>query len=187
VPVFDHFGFLAPYYDRMAKPQPPLDLLEHLNLNNQSHVLDVGGGTGRVAQTLLSFAASVTVVDLSYKMLVEARNKPRLKVAMAGSENLPYPAESFDAIIMVDAFHHVIDQQQTLNELFRVLKPGGTVVVKEPDIKTFAVKLIAIFEKLLLMRTRIIPGEQIAGMFETCCKSARVNRKENTVWVVVKK
>jgi ubiquinone/menaquinone biosynthesis C-methylase UbiE len=187
MPVFDHFGFLAPYYDRMAKPQPPLDLLEHLNLNRQSHLLDVGGGTGRVAQTLLPDAASVTVVDLSFKMLQEARLKPGLKSVMAASEILPYPAESFDAIIMVDAFHHVIDQQQTLNELFRVLKPGGTIVVKEPDIKSFAVKLIAIFEKLLLMRTHIITGEQIAGMFEFCCKSAQVYRKEFTVWVVVKK
>ncbi len=80
MPVFDHFGFIAPHYDRMAKPQPPLDLLEHLNLNNQSHVLDVGGGTGRVAQTLLPYAASVTVVDLSYKMLQEARLKPGLNV-----------------------------------------------------------------------------------------------------------
>ena len=187
MPAFDHFGFLAPHYDRMAKPQPPLDLLEHLNLNSNSNVLDVGGGTGRVAQTLLPYSASVTVVDLSFKMLMEARLKPGLRVSMAGSEDLPYPSESFDAIIMVDAFHHVIDQQLTLNELFRVLKPGGTIVVKEPDISTFAVKLIAIFEKLLLMRTHIISAEQIASMFEICCKEARVYRKEYTVWVVVKK
>jgi ubiquinone/menaquinone biosynthesis C-methylase UbiE len=187
LPKFDHFGFLAPYYDRMAKPGPPLDLLEHLNLNNQSSVLDVGGGTGRIAQTLLPHAANVTVVDLSQKMLQEAVLKPGLKVAMAGSEALPYTAESFDAVLMVDAFHHVIDQQRTLDELFRVVKPGGTVLVKEPDIKTFAVKVISLAEKLLGMRTHIISGEQISGMFETCCNDVRVHRKEYTVWVVVKK
>lgn len=156
-------------------------------MNSRSIVLDVGGGTGRIAQTLFPHAASVTVVDMSYKMLQEAKLKPGLKVAMAGSENLPYPTDSFDAVLMVDAFHHVIDQQQTLNELFRVVKPGGTIVVKEPDIKTFAVKLISLAEKLLGMRTHIISGEQIAGMFETCCKEARVYRKEYIVWVVVKK
>jgi ubiquinone/menaquinone biosynthesis C-methylase UbiE len=171
----------------MAKPGPPVDLLEHLNLNNQSSVLDVGGGTGRIAQTLLPHAANVTVVDVSQKMLQEAVLKPGLKVAMAGSEALPYPAESFDAVLMVDAFHHVIDQQQTLMELFRVVKLGGVIVVKEPDIKTFAVKVISIFEKVLGMRTHIISGEQIAGMFAACCKEASVFRKEYTVWVVVKK
>ena len=115
MPAFDHFGFLAPYYDRMAKPAPPVDLLEHLNLNNESHILDVGGGTGRVAQTLIPHAASVTVVDLSIKMLQQARLKPGLTIAMSGSEHLPYPADSFDAVLMVDAFHHVIDQQQYLD------------------------------------------------------------------------
>jgi hypothetical protein len=60
-------------------------------------------------------------------------------------------------------------------------------VVKEPDIKTFAVKLIAVVEKLLGMRSHIIAGEQIAGMFASCCKKASVFRKEYTVWVVVKK
>jgi ubiquinone/menaquinone biosynthesis C-methylase UbiE len=187
MPIFDHFDILAPYYDRMAKPGPPVDLLEHLKLNNNSSVLDVGGGTGRIAQTLLPHAASVTVVDLSHKMLQEAKLKPGLKFAMAASENLPYPAESYDAVLMVDAFHHVIDQHQTLKELFRVVKRGGTIVVKEPDIKTFAVKLIAMGEKMLGMRSHIIPGEKIAGMFDTCCIKARVYRKEYTVWVVVKK
>ena len=75
----------------MAKPAPPVDLLEHLNLNNESHVLDVGGGTGRVAQTLIPYAASVTVVDLSYKMLQEAKLKPGLRLAMAGSEDPALP------------------------------------------------------------------------------------------------
>ena len=187
MPAFDHFGFLAPYYDRIAKPAPPGDLLEHLNLNDQSHVLDMGGGTGRVAQTLTPYAGSVTVVDLSYKMLQQAKLKPGLRFAMAGSEALPYPSESFDAILMVDAFHHVIDQQRTLYELFRVLKPGGTIVVKEPDIQIFAVKVIAVGEKLLRMRSHIISGEKIAGMFGICCKEAQVYRKDYTVWVVVKK
>ena len=187
MPAFDHFGFLAPYYDRMAKPAPPMDLLERLNLNNQSHVLDVGGGTGRVAQTLIPYAGSVTVVDLSYKMLQQAKLKPGLRIAMSVSEHLPYPADAFDAVLMVDAFHHVIDQQLTLRELFRVLKPGGTIVVKEPDIKTFAVKVVAVAEKLLGMRSHIISGEKIAGMFVSCCKEAQVYRKEYTVWVMVKK
>jgi hypothetical protein len=74
-----------------------------------------------------------------------------------------------------------------LQELSRVVRQGGTLVVEEPDISTFAVKLVSIAEKLLLMRTHIISGEQIAGMFAICCKEAMVYRKEFTVWVVVKK
>ncbi len=187
MPTFDHFDFLAPIYDKVIKPKPPTDLLGYLNLNGSSQVLDVGGGTGRIAQSLVPHSARITIVDLSYKMLQEAAAKPGLDGVMAGSEHLPYGDESFDAVLMVDALHHVIDQVVTLNELFRVVNPGGTLVVEEPDINTFAVKLIAIAEKLFGMRSHFLSGEQIAGMFENCCKGAQVYRKDYSVWVVVKK
>jgi hypothetical protein len=47
--------------------------------------------------------------------------------------------------------------------------------------------VISFFEKVLGMRTHIISGEQIAGMFALCCKEASVFHIEYTVWVVVKK
>lgn len=187
MPSFDHFDFLAPIYDRVIKPKPPIDLLAHLALNSKSHVLDVGGGTGRIAQALLPHAGEITIVDLSSKMLQEAMLKPGLNGVLAGSEHLPYPSGTFDAVLMVDALHHVFDQALTLRELFRVVKAGGTLVVEEPDIRTFAVKLIAVAEKLFGMRSHFLSGGQIAGMFESCCREANVYRKENTVWVVVKK
>ncbi len=184
---FDHFDFLAPIYEKVIKPKPPVDLLEHLNLNQDTHVLDVGGGTGRIAQTLVPHAAEITIVDLSYRMLQETTSKIGLQGVMGGSEHLPFDDETFDAVLMVDALHHVIDQMLSLCELYRVLKPGGTLVVEEPDIFTFAVKLIAIGEKLLGMRSHFLSGEEIASMFSGCCKQADIFRKENTVWVVVKK
>lgn len=187
MPPFDHFDFLAPIYDRMMKSTPQVDLLEHLNINSRSSVLDVGGGTGRVAQTLIPHAASVTVVDLSFNMLREARLKPGLNGVMAGSEHLPYEESSFDVVLMVDAFHHVIDQSLTLREMFRVVKPGRSLVVEEPDINTFLVKLVAFGEKLLGMRSHFLSGEEIAGLLKTFCNDIRIYRKEYIVWVVVKK
>ena len=57
---------------------------------------------------------------------------------------------------MVDALHHVIHQGQTAREMYRVLKPGGRIVIEEPDIRKFGVKLIAVAEKLLLMRSHFL-------------------------------
>lgn len=187
MPAFDHFDFLAPIYDRVIKPKPPTDLLEHLNLQTSARVLDVGGGTGRIALELVPHAGSVTILDLSPKMLREASRKPGLNGVLAPSEKLPYPDGSFDAVLMVDALHHVINQKASLQELFRVVKPGGRLVVEEPDIRTFMVKLIALGEKLAGMRSHFLTGEEISLMLGDCCKEARIYRKEYTVWVVLEK
>lgn len=187
MPAFDHFDFLAPIYDRVIKPKPPTDLLEHLQLQPNAIVLDVGGGTGRIALELVPHAGNITILDLSPRMLREAVRKPGLHGVLAPSEFLPYPDDSFDAVLMVDALHHVINQKASLQELFRVVKPGGRLVVEEPDISTFMVKLIALAEKLAGMRSHFLSGEEIRQMLGDCCKEASIYRKEYTVWVVLVK
>jgi len=42
---------------------------------------------------------------------------------------------SFDRVLMVDALHHVVNQAETICELYRVLKPGGRLVIEEPDLR----------------------------------------------------
>ena len=88
---------------------------------------------------------------------------------------------------MVDALHHVIDQAQTAKELFRVLRPGGRLVVEEPDIDTFGVKLIAVAEKLAGMRSRILNARKMAALFALPGAQVRVQKGRGTVWVVVEK
>ena len=61
---------------------------------------------------------------------------------------------------MVDALHHVINHGQTAREMYRVLKPGGRIVIEEPDIRSFYVKLIAVAEKLLLMRSHFLSPQR---------------------------
>jgi len=187
MPAFDHFNFLAPIYDRVIKPKPPDDLLTYLNLSSDSKVLDAGGGTGRIARGLIPYSGEITILDLSPRMLREAISKPGLQAVLAPSELLPYRENSFDAVLMVDALHHVIDQKHTLSELFRVVKPGGRLVVEEPDIRTIPVVLIAILEKVVGMRSHFLTGEKIAAMLASCCKNAAIYRKEYTVWVVLEK
>jgi len=106
-----------------------------------------------------------------------------LEPACCISEVLPFPDNSFDRIIMVDALHHVIHQAQTTREMFRVLKPGGLIVIEEPDIHAFGVKLIALAEKLLLMRSHFLSYQQIARLFE----NAAVHKDNSSVWIVVTK
>jgi demethylmenaquinone methyltransferase/2-methoxy-6-polyprenyl-1,4-benzoquinol methylase len=86
---------------------------------------------------------------------------------------------------MVDALHHVIDHAHTAREMFRVLKPGGVLVIEEPDIRTFGVKLIAIAEKLLLMRSHFLAPDAILKLFPNAEK--QVKTVDGTAWVIIKK
>ncbi len=132
-------------------------------------------------------AAYVLVADESMKMLKEAGKKVCLHPVCSHAERAPFRDGSFDRIIIVDAFHHVADQAATAGELWRILTPGGRIVIEEPDVRAFVVKLIALAERLALMRSHFLTPEEIAGLFHSPGASARVERDGPTAWVVVSK
>ncbi len=185
MPSFDHFDFIAPIYARVGEYSGLQTLLRVADLPTQGRLLDVGGGTGRVSRSLRDHVDGIMLADVSLGMLRFAASVPGLRPAAAASERLPFPDGSFERIIIVDALHHVAHQSTTANELWRVLKPGGRIVIEEPDIRTFGVKLIALAEKLLLMRSHFLSPQQIKELFP----QARVDifAEDSSAWVIVHK
>jgi len=102
-------------------------------------VLDVGCGTGTLAWEIakrLESRGEVVGIDASPSMIRVARRKRsalhcRHQVALA--ENLPFPDRHFDAVCSGLFFHHVDAElkRQSLNEIVRVLRPGGRVVIED--------------------------------------------------------
>jgi ubiquinone/menaquinone biosynthesis C-methylase UbiE len=184
---FDHFDWLAPWYDRVITPKEPEKLIKLASLPVQGWLLDAGGGTGRVAEMLQHMASRVVVADLSEGMLAKAVGKAGLFAVNSHTEALPFSDEAFDAVVIVDALHHVCDQAVTAGELFRVLKPGGSLVIEEPDIRKPAVKLIALLEKLAFMRSRFLSLEVMARLFAHPSARIRTEREGYTAWVIVEK
>ena len=88
---------------------------------------------------------------------------------------------------MVDALHHVCDQRATADELWRTLQPGGRIVIEEPDLRTVVVKLLALAEKMALMRSHFLSPARIAALFDH--PNARVHIEAGTfnAWVIVEK
>ena len=180
-----HFHFLAPFYDRLIHFTRLEQTLKVLGLPHAGSLLDAGGGTGRVAEALRPHIGSVVVADVSRGMLAQAGQKG-LTATCAESERLPFPDGSFDRVLMVDALHHVVHQGETVRELHRVLKPGGRLVIEEPDLRTFSVKLIAIAEKLALMRSHFLAPNQIAALMPSSAQ-VRIESEEYTAWVIAEK
>ncbi len=187
MPVFDHFGALAPSYERFIKPKAPEAMWRIANLPTKGALLDVGGGTGRTAQFMRKKASQVVVVDISIKMLQQAMRKNGLDAACSGAEELPFPDESFERIIIVDALHHVYDQKSTTSELWRVLKSRGRLVIEEPDIRTWFVKMIALVEKITFMQSHFLSPPKIEALFSG--RDARIwtERDGYISWIVVEK
>jgi demethylmenaquinone methyltransferase/2-methoxy-6-polyprenyl-1,4-benzoquinol methylase len=183
---FDHFDFLAPFYDNVIRFDRLEKLLEMTALPTSGMLLDAGGGTGRIAQALKPFIDQIIIADLSRGMLLQAAGKG-LTGACAHIEYLPFPSNYFERVIMVDALHHVCNQSETARELWRVLKPGGRLVVEEPNIRKFAVKLVALAEKLTLMRSQFLSGTRIANLFAFTSNQIEVYAQDHTVWVVLEK
>jgi ubiquinone/menaquinone biosynthesis C-methylase UbiE len=185
--IFDHFDLIASIYETFIKPKEPAVLLRLADLPASGALLDAGGGTGRVTQFLKGRANPLVVVDLSCKMLSEARQKGGLNPVCSQTEKLPFADQTFARIIMVDALHHVYDQRRTLNELWRALQPGGRIVIEEPDVSTLSGKFIAVAEKLVLMRSHFLPIADIAACFGDKTAQTRVEVDGSTAWVVVDK
>jgi len=179
---FDHFDVIAPIFAHTSYSS--LELMRKLaGLPVKGRLLDVGGGTGRVASGLRADVDKIVIADVSMGMLKQSASLPGLQAVLGYSEALPFPDASFERVIMVDALHHVISHAESAREMLRVLKPGGRIVIQEPDIQTFGVKLIAIAEKLLLMRSHFLSADSIAALFP----NARTNivLEDSSAWVIV--
>jgi SAM-dependent methyltransferase len=107
------------------------------NLGQTDRVLDSGCGPGLVSCYLAGFVRHVTGVDLTPAMIREAKERAaaqgltNTEFAVGEMEHLSYPDRTFDAAISRFVFHHLEHPEQALQEMFRVVRPGGKVVVMD--------------------------------------------------------
>src|SRR5512142_1732183 len=104
-------------------------------------VLDLAGGTGDIAALLLprvGDTGSVVLGDINAAMLRAGRARlldrglvRNLSYAQLNAEALPFAATSFDAVTIAFGLRNVTDKERALAEMFRVLKPGGRVLILE--------------------------------------------------------
>jgi ubiquinone/menaquinone biosynthesis C-methylase UbiE len=183
----DHFDVLAPLYDRLFSPPAEGLLGEFVGLPLEGMLLDVGGGTGRISQQFSGQTGGVVVLDRSMRMLQQARGKARLDLACGSSEDLPFPDGSFACVLVVDAFHHFARQEASLADLWRIVRPGGRLVIEEPDIDHSGVKLIALLERLALFTSHFVRAEEIAARLQAHGATTEVFRSSYNAWVIGEK
>lgn len=131
------FDAQSPTYDNDMKGEHARRLypyvLEEVAAAAPKRVLDVGCGTGALAQLVLEAlpGCELSGIDLSAGMLDRARQRLGRRAALheADSEHLPFADETFDVAYCNDSFHHYPDPRRAAFEAWRVLRPGGMLIV----------------------------------------------------------
>lgn len=104
-------------------------VVEWLAAQRGERILDMGCGDGQLTERVGATGASVVGVDTSAEMVAAARSRG-IAADEAGAEALPYPDAAFDAVFSNAALHWVRDQDAMMDEVRRVLKPGGRFVAE---------------------------------------------------------
>ena len=138
--VFNNMFFVK-QYDRMSRivsMDMYLRFLQYLKNNcPKGRILDVGCGTGRgllmIGQDSLYQVSGIDPASNMIKMCRKNAGKDNRKADfhVAGAEKLPFANEEFDAVISNGAFHEWQDAEKGLNEIYRVLKPGGIAFIND--------------------------------------------------------
>src|ERR1700758_5347824 len=97
-------------------------------------ILDIGGGTGRTGNALLQSGHEVTVLDRNEAIMrFGQQSYPNLAFIRGDAYSLPFRNESFDEVILEEIIEHFEDQQKVIEEILRVLRSGGQVILSTPN------------------------------------------------------
>lgn len=106
--------------------------LDRLPLNGAARALDAGCGSGRTLLQLARYCPEVAGLELNQEAAEVARGRGSFDVQIGRVEELPWPGESFDLITCLDVIEHTPDDVVALEELRRVTRPGGWLLLTVP-------------------------------------------------------
>lgn len=112
-------------------------------------LLEVGSGFGYLLDYFRQDGWQVTGVEPNEGLNRHARNRLKLNVLSEILPDAAFPDGSFDVVTMMHVIEHVPDPTDTLREIYRVLKPGGMLVMETPRYDTLMFKLLGRRERSL--------------------------------------
>ena len=155
-------------------------------------VLDIAGGTGDLAAKFSEIVGSegeVVLADINDSMLKVGRSRlidrgivGNVRYAQANAEMLPFPDNHFDLITIAFGLRNVTDKDKAIASMFRILKPGGRLLVLEFS-KPESAGLSAIYDqysfKLLPMMGKLVAND--AESYKYLAESIRMHPDQETL------
>lgn len=173
---------------------------QHIPLQGRE-VLDFGCGLGHMLQYLLADGIPCQGLEFSEKSAEVARqrngNHPLFKgVVLTQAVPTPLPEAAADVVLLIEVIEHLLDEQveSTLKELYRVLRPGGHVIVTTPHNENLALNMIhcpecgSTFHRWQHVRSLTVPSlsafMQQAGFTPVLCQPTYFRMRQSLTGTV---
>ena len=122
-------------------------ILDACEIQSSHHMLDVGCGTAThipAFSNAVGTNGTVTAIDISQEFIQRAQQEQQqdsklnnVQFQVANVYQLPYRSRTFDIVKEDRVFQHLVRPWEAVQEMVRVVKPGGTIVIANPDFYTF--------------------------------------------------
>jgi ubiquinone/menaquinone biosynthesis C-methylase UbiE len=110
---------------------------EYVDIRSEDVILDIGGNTGKVTEAYSNNCKEVIVLEPKRNVVEYGKSRrPNIKFVEGEAENIPLPDAYFDKVVASASFHHFSDHDKALEEMKRVLKPDGKIIILEIDPNT---------------------------------------------------
>jgi ubiquinone/menaquinone biosynthesis C-methylase UbiE len=140
----------------------------NINPNKDENIIDIGGGTGYIINSIADNIKNPAIIDFSKKMLMQVKN-PKVNTIQGTAFSLPFKDGVYNVALLINVLHHIKDtkHKNVLEETFRILKKNGTILVIE---KYFPNKFFNLvfnkFEELATGKTYHIKDSELISILE---------------------
>ena len=170
-----HYDHLAPSYDAQYSEEQNAQIeaaLNNIPLSQNDLILDLGCGTGLLFQHVAKSAKLVAGIDVSSKILQEAKKRTKqlsnTAVIRADADYTPFQNQTFDQVFAITLLQNMPNPLKTLQEIKRVSKPQSTIVVTGLKKKFTQEHFIKLLNKSGLKISTSKTNPQLKGYITIC-------------------
>lgn len=184
------YTYKNPEVEHMSRRLRTVHKLLNNHVKKNSKILELGLGAGQSAQKFLKEGYDYTGVDISSSLIKFAieKNKNYIKKKKAkflvGSmdNNLPFENETFDSVIIIGALQYVVNIDNCLKEIKRVMKNDAVFIVAQTN--SFGISELTTFNRIIQFITRVIFKENFMYSYSNTfksiiCETTRLKKKLN--------
>lgn len=158
--------------DRQYEDQADRMAIRKLLPKRMEKFADIGGGYGRLANEYLKRAHKIYLFDYSKTELEQAKEIYGDKIETKAGDiyDLPFKDGELDGLMMVRVTHHLKDLKKAVEELYRVLKPGGVAVVEVANKRT-----LPKMARFVMGKSRVNPFDRKVANYKEISKDGFYN------------